>query len=659
MKKKLLSLLSVFTLLLPGVTAVGQSPLEAAFDAKESVHTVYTQSFDSQADINGWALNKTNATNSWYLGNPRKVGVPNFSAINPKSKYSLAINYDDRIRQNETLVSPVFTINPQSTCSFYACFDGVWTHDLYANFRIVVLNEQTQQRDTLFNAGRWAIESGHERSKWLYFNLDMARFAGQQVRFLFNYVGVGGDDVLVDDFSIHEKIGGDKAEVTEGELVHFEDQSTGTPTQWEWSFEGGTPATSTVQNPEVRYNKAGSYPVQLTVRDNAGNVKSVTKENFIVVKGVAPEALLKLPAEGYLTPYAGIFVPRAQPVTFTDASLHMPTSWSWTLPGADPAASTLQNPTVSYPKAGRYGVKLSVSNNQGVHYTEFENIVQAGDTLEIWNIEMEETETLTALNMGFLGFYGGSNWAGMTAFAEHFEKPVIPGSISEVSVFFAQVKTVSPDAQITVSVVAAKDSLPGGQILGSASMPVRDLVFDKNDWLPTIFKFSESIPVTNDFFIVVEGIPNNADDKTYETDEIVIGAVKQRPKGGKTTTYHQLEEWDDNDKPTGKLFWEKNKDELTSFTIAPRFTYDDKVGAGINNAGASINALCPSSVTGEIQFYHPGQTTSVQIVDLSGKIIYQSADGTTIETAAWTPGLYIVRAMLDGKPTVQKIQIVR
>ncbi len=44
----------------------------------------------------------------------------------------------------------------------------------------------------------------------------------------------------------------------------FNDASANTPTSWSWSFPGGAPATSTVQNPSVTYATAGVYTVTLT-----------------------------------------------------------------------------------------------------------------------------------------------------------------------------------------------------------------------------------------------------------------------------------------------------------------------------------------------------------------------------------------------------------
>jgi hypothetical protein len=41
--------------------------------------------------------------------------------------------------------------------------------------------------------------------------------------------------------------------VTSGATVAFYDMSSFSPTSWEWTFEGGSPATSTDKNPVVNY----------------------------------------------------------------------------------------------------------------------------------------------------------------------------------------------------------------------------------------------------------------------------------------------------------------------------------------------------------------------------------------------------------------------
>lgn len=62
----------------------------------------------------------------------------------------------------------------------------------------------------------------------------------------------------------------------------FFDQSTNNPTSWEWTFESGTPNTSTSQNPKVTYSTNGTFAVTLKATNSFGN-NSVTKTGFITV----------------------------------------------------------------------------------------------------------------------------------------------------------------------------------------------------------------------------------------------------------------------------------------------------------------------------------------------------------------------------------------
>ena len=65
-----------------------------------------------------------------------------------------------------------------------------------------------------------------------------------------------------------------------GETFTFNDFSAGTDlTDWQWSFPGGTPSSSTDQNPSVTYPNNGTYDVTLTVINALGTdmlTKSIT-----------------------------------------------------------------------------------------------------------------------------------------------------------------------------------------------------------------------------------------------------------------------------------------------------------------------------------------------------------------------------------------------
>lgn len=60
-----------------------------------------------------------------------------------------------------------------------------------------------------------------------------------------------------------------KTAVCLGESVVFSDLSYNAVSGWSWTFEGGTPATSTEQNPTVTYSTPGIYTVTLNATDGA------------------------------------------------------------------------------------------------------------------------------------------------------------------------------------------------------------------------------------------------------------------------------------------------------------------------------------------------------------------------------------------------------
>jgi PKD repeat protein len=73
----------------------------------------------------------------------------------------------------------------------------------------------------------------------------------------------------------------------DGFTTAFNDYSAPNITSWQWTFEGGSPATSTAQNPSVTFANAGAYDVSLTV-SNGTNSNTFTRADYINVLG-APQ----------------------------------------------------------------------------------------------------------------------------------------------------------------------------------------------------------------------------------------------------------------------------------------------------------------------------------------------------------------------------------
>ncbi len=67
-----------------------------------------------------------------------------------------------------------------------------------------------------------------------------------------------------------------------GTTINYTDASTNSPVSWAWSFPGGTPSSSTVQNPSVTYNAAGTYNAQL-IATNGSGADTILFTNYITV----------------------------------------------------------------------------------------------------------------------------------------------------------------------------------------------------------------------------------------------------------------------------------------------------------------------------------------------------------------------------------------
>ena len=72
-----------------------------------------------------------------------------------------------------------------------------------------------------------------------------------------------------------------------GKAVQFLDKSNGLPVSWEWTFTGGTPATSNVQNPLINYPTVGKYPVTLKIKNAKADSVSLTMADYINVSKVS------------------------------------------------------------------------------------------------------------------------------------------------------------------------------------------------------------------------------------------------------------------------------------------------------------------------------------------------------------------------------------
>jgi PKD repeat protein len=142
--------------------------------------------------------------------------------------------------------------------------------------------------------------------------------------------------------------------IAEGGNVDFTDESIGDITTWEWQFEGG-PANSSLQNPSATYPTTGVYSVTLTVGDGTDTDEEI-KTGYITVTDGTGSLQAAFIASAY-------DITAGDCINFNDQSVGLPTSWSWSFPGAATSTSTNQHPTnICYNTPGIYDVVLQVQN---------------------------------------------------------------------------------------------------------------------------------------------------------------------------------------------------------------------------------------------------------------------------------------------------------
>lgn len=166
--------------------------------------------------------------------------------------------------------------------------------------------------------------------------------------------------IMVTSVNLISEFSANNTSICEGSSVNFTDLSGGAPTGWEWSFQGGTPATSAEANPTgIIYSVPGTYDVSLTVSKTGQTPSTTLKAAYINVN------------QNPVADYSASAACAGLPTSFTDISAHPGstiTGWAWNF--GDPSSgssntSNLQNPTHTYATAGNYTVTLDIQSTGG------------------------------------------------------------------------------------------------------------------------------------------------------------------------------------------------------------------------------------------------------------------------------------------------------
>ncbi len=199
--------------------------------------------------------------------------------------------------QHVSVGNPVFSKNSPDVIAFdYKYDDGV---DLA--YRLYATNLKTGELNKLLDNTTWGYPSFSKNDEKIAFGVATQTGIEEDiytVPLTSEKIYAAGDPTLymeyatwpvyyatgernlnlapVANFTVDKKTGGCQL------AVKYIDLSTNNPTSWQWTFQGGSPAASTLQHPEIIYNEPGTHTVELTVSNSNGENK-LTKIDYIVI----------------------------------------------------------------------------------------------------------------------------------------------------------------------------------------------------------------------------------------------------------------------------------------------------------------------------------------------------------------------------------------
>lgn len=273
--------------------------------------TVYTEDFEgtSLTDM-GWTVENPDGENTWELvtvaGNTPGTKAPRVNIFQNQANSG----------QRDGLISPAYDFS--NNTNFVLSFEhahrrrtanqrdsliiSVSTDDgATFPFRVFARAENGQGsfatagllngNFTPANSDDWCL-TGNVGTSCL--SVDLGQFDGQpNVRLKFEVYNNAGNNIYIDNLEFTATCSAPlgappvaqfsaNSGVCLKDTVQFTDISQNVPTSWNWQFEGGSPATSTQQNPAIVYNTGGTYDVTL-ITTNAYGADTITITNYITV----------------------------------------------------------------------------------------------------------------------------------------------------------------------------------------------------------------------------------------------------------------------------------------------------------------------------------------------------------------------------------------
>lgn len=454
--------------------------------------TVFKADFEGEDFFsdNGWKIENAGTSDAGWR--QWTYSIP-FTEIDAASEFSAVCLRDASKEVDSRLVSPDISVPENSVLEFYAGYSG---ESIGLTFSLSEDDGATWTE--LWTPGR--LTNSGLPTLWRKQVFDLSGYAGKQIRLAWHNTGRGSGAVAIDNVRVYCPSELQVVEINEGDLVEFADMSSGPVVSWQWTLPGGEPSVSSESSPRVKYLKAGTYDVSLTVTNGKGT-DSMTKNGVIVVTQQKPEVSFGV-LGGYIRKVNnGRFIPAGAALSFSDSSLNYPQSWLWTFSGADTETSESQNPDgIIYSEEGLYDVVLEVSNTAGgTDRMVVADFVHVNGTDSVWNMPDNDSGDKIYTHTG--GYMTGTNMpmAGVAeAYSERFDRPLKPCELLSVAVAF---HVESPGTgSIDVSICEDEFGLPSKE-LARTSLKISDIATDGY----TTIEFDKPVGIDKAFHVVFDG----------------------------------------------------------------------------------------------------------------------------------------------------------
>lgn len=495
------------------IASRGDSGLDITVKGFGETTALWSEDFNGGSLPQGWQIDGSTDI-EWGVKVIAADGNKSYSQFDPDDAGSLYVSgpYQTYKRAIASATSPEISVGKNCTLDLAVGFSLNFDDECR-----LAISASTDGFETSTQLWRSDEAQGDRPWQWRMVSLPLDEFAGKTIRLRFTY-GPGGKDQFgtggySGDFAIDGlKISGpstvESVSVMTGEPLTFVASGAPEGCGYEWSFPGGVPATSTEASPEVYYTADGVYDVslQLTGADGA-----VTRTGFVKVTGFAPVARIGLPATfNEWQTRLPLVAPMAE-VTFTDASEGFPTSHEWVFTGigtegTETVTLSGDRQTVRYNFLHQQLAGLTVANQHGTSdaiadlTVEYDGIItnfKANDVATVFDLDGESS-------------FPGSNKYGITAYAERFSAPSVPLKVFGAAVYFVRndaEEVVDQIANVGVHLYTSENGLPGKR-LDSMWWSVFELDMPGASGLVgTEFPFTEAPVVTDEFFVVIDGIP--------------------------------------------------------------------------------------------------------------------------------------------------------